>query len=83
MEESTRLDQLPTEMLSFTITSALARSTPRLGRLTFPGRKELLTPCFVANTSRGAIPHITPDVQAQHTNVGGVYMPVEDCMSRF
>jgi queuine tRNA-ribosyltransferase subunit QTRTD1 len=74
-----RLDQLPTEMLSFTLSGAIARTVPRLGRLSFPGRKDILTPGFIANTSRGAIPHITPDVQSQHTEVGGVYIPVEDC----
>lgn len=77
--QSSRLTQLPSEMLSFTITRAVALSTPRLGRLSLAGRKDILTPAFIGNTSRGAISHLTPDIQAQHTSIGGVYMAVEDC----
>lgn len=81
-EAHPRLQELPSEMLSFTLNAAFARaSAPRLGRLVAKGRKEILTPGYLAPTSRGAIVHITPDVQAKHTNVSGCYMALEDCKS--
>ncbi len=52
---------------------------PRLGRLAVPGRKDLMTPDFFAVSSRGVIPHITPDVIISHTNFGGVHLALEDC----
>jgi len=55
---------------------------PRIGRLVFQGRKELETPNFIAITSRGVVPHISPDVIAAHTQIGGIHMALEDCMSK-
>lgn len=52
---------------------------PRLGRLSFPGRKDVLTPDFFAVGSRGVVPHITPDVITAHTQFGGIHMALEDC----
>lgn len=52
---------------------------PRLGRLTVPGRSQLDTPNFFAVTSRGVIPHITPDVLASSTDIRGLHMALEDC----
>ena len=52
---------------------------PRLGLLAVLGRKHLETPNFVAITSRGAVPHITPDLISSQTNIGGVHMALEDC----
>jgi queuine tRNA-ribosyltransferase subunit QTRTD1 len=52
---------------------------PRLGRLKFEGRNELNTPNFIALTSRGAVPHMTPDVVAKHTDIRGMHMALEDC----
>jgi queuine tRNA-ribosyltransferase subunit QTRTD1 len=54
-------------------------SGPRLGRLSIPQRKDLSTPNFLALTSRGVTPHMTPDVIAAHTQFGGVHMALEDC----
>jgi queuine tRNA-ribosyltransferase len=54
---------------------------PRLGRLRVEGRNELDTPNFLALTSRGAVPHMTPDVVAGSTDIGGVHMALEDCKS--
>jgi queuine tRNA-ribosyltransferase subunit QTRTD1 len=53
---------------------------PRLGRLSIPGRRNLETPNFFAVTSRGVIPHLTPDVIAEHTRIGGVHFALEDCV---
>lgn len=52
---------------------------PRLGRLSIHGRRDVETPNFFAVTSRGVLPHLTPDVVAAHTNIGGVHMALEDC----
>ncbi len=52
---------------------------PRLGRLSIPGRRDLETPNFFAITSRGVVPHLTPDVIASHTKIGGVHIALEDC----
>ncbi|KAG0646413.1 Queuine tRNA-ribosyltransferase domain-containing 1 [Hyphodiscus hymeniophilus] len=52
--------------------------SPRLGRLRVHGRKGLETPDFIAVSSRGVVPHITPDVVA-NTPVGGFHMALEDC----
>lgn len=51
----------------------------RLGRLSIPGRKTIETPNYTAVTSRGAIPHLTPDNVTRHTNLGAAYMALEDC----
>ena len=52
---------------------------PRLGNLALKGRHSLQTPHFIAVTSRGVVPHLSHDVLAQHTNISGVYMALEDC----
>jgi queuine tRNA-ribosyltransferase len=52
---------------------------PRLGRLRVEGRRELETPNFLAITSRGVVPHMTPDVVAGSTDIRGVHMALEDC----
>ncbi len=54
-------------------------SAARLGRLAVAGRKVVETPGFLAITSRGVIPHLTPDVVSEHTQVGGVHLALEDC----
>lgn len=53
---------------------------PRLGRLRVQGRREIETPDFMAVSSRGVVPHVTPDVIA-NTQIGGVHMALEDCKS--
>jgi queuine tRNA-ribosyltransferase subunit QTRTD1 len=45
------------------------------------GRKDLETPNFLAVSSRGVIPHMTPDVIAASTQIGGIHMAIEDCKS--
>lgn len=56
-------------------------SSARLGKLSLAGRKDLETPNFFPLSSRGAVPHLTPDVISGHTQFGGVYMALEDCKS--
>ena len=51
----------------------------RVGRLAFPRRTSIETPNFFAATSRGVVPHTTPDNVAKYGHYGGVYMALEDC----
>ncbi|KAI2466543.1 tRNA-guanine transglycosylase [Annulohypoxylon bovei var. microspora] len=55
---------------------------PRVGRLALPKRKTIDTPNFLGLTSRGAIPHMTPDVIAKHTELNGSYMALEDFVEK-
>lgn len=77
------LTQLPPEMLEFALLKTSGALAPRLGRLTLPGRKTILTPGFLGNTSRGAVPHISQD-NFRSVSINGVYVALEDCAcSRF
>lgn len=53
----------------------------RLGRLAFSGGRDVDTPDFFAITSRGAVPHVTPDNLTKHVPVQGSYIALEDCKS--
>ena len=64
------------EVLKAAITDG---SAVRLGRLALAGRRTIDTPNYFAVTSRGAIPHITPDNVNNHLHTGGAYMALEDC----
>lgn len=74
-----KLDQLPPEMLDFTLLKTTGLLAPRLGRLCLPGRKSMLTPGFIGNTSRGAVPHISQDTYSRSLELNGVYVALEDC----
>lgn len=54
----------------------------RLGRLTLPQRQAIETPNFFAVTSRGVVPHLTPDTIARYGRFPGVYMAVEDMVEK-
>lgn len=73
-----RLHALPAEMFTI-IKSARTHMGPRLGRLQLPDRTTLDTPSYLAITSRGVVPHLTPDAFARDTKINGVYMGLEDC----
>jgi len=75
------LSRLPNEMRIFSIASASTRSGPRLGALHLPGRQVTHTPNYVGNTSRGVVPHFTPDMQHKHSKIKVLYMGLEDCKS--
>ena len=74
-----KLDQLPPEMLEFTLLKTTGALAPRLGRLAFPKRKNILTPGFIGNTSRGVVPHISQDNFSKTLDINGVYIALEDC----
>lgn len=69
------------EHVMFTVLKNVAvdGSVPRVGQLALPKRKRIDTPNFFALSSRGAIPHMTPDVISKHTELNGSYMALEDC----
>ncbi|KAF1962521.1 tRNA-guanine transglycosylase [Byssothecium circinans] len=79
---ASNLDQLPPEMLDFTILKTTGALAPRLGRLSVPGRKTVLTPGFIGNTSRGIIPHISQDNFGKCGGFEGVYIPLEDFIEK-
>jgi queuine tRNA-ribosyltransferase subunit QTRTD1 len=70
------------DMIEFTLLKTTGALAPRLGRLALAGRKSILTPAFVGNTSRGVIPHVSQDMFRKSVELAGVYMPLEDCTSR-
>lgn len=74
-----KLDQLPPEMLEFALLKTTGALAPRLGRLSLPKRKSILTPGFIGNTSRGVVPHISQDNFAKSLDFNGVYVALEDC----
>jgi hypothetical protein len=76
-----KLDQLPPEMIEFTLLKTAGALAPRVGCLSLGGRKTILTPAFIGNTSRGVIPHVSQDNFRTSVDVNGVYVPLEDCKS--
>lgn len=58
-----------------------ATTAARLGRLALPRREAVDTPNYFAMTSRGVVPHMTPDMIAKYGSFQGVYMAMEDCGS--
>lgn len=74
------LDQLPPEMMEYVLLKTKGALAPRLGRISLAGRKSIPTPGFIGNTSRGVIPHISPDTFRKSVDLNGVYIPLEDCM---
>ena len=74
------LSVLPPEMLAFTLKQAVSRTLgARVGQLLRNGRTAIETPHYVVTTSRGVVPHVSPDVLAKSTAVSAIYIPLEDC----
>ncbi|KAI5859422.1 tRNA-guanine transglycosylase [Durotheca rogersii] len=69
-------------MFSIIKSAAVGGGVPRVGRLILPKRTPLDTPNYIGISSRGVIPHLTPDVVSKHTDLDGVYMGLEDFMER-
>ncbi|KAK0728393.1 tRNA-guanine(15) transglycosylase-like protein [Lasiosphaeria miniovina] len=72
--------------MKFDVLKAAIRDAPtaaRLGRLAIAARRTVDTPNYFAITSRGVVPHVTPDNLAKHlSDVGGAYMALEDFIER-
>lgn len=70
--------------LSFEVLSRSDSSSTisaRHGLLHSPDHTSIPSPHYVAISSRGAVPHLSQDVMAKHTNLKGVYLALEDCKS--
>lgn len=82
-----KLSLLPEEMLSFTLSSiqrsAKPESLARIGQLALKGRSTIKTPHYIANTSRGVVPHVSQDNLVRYCHVRGLYVGLEDCMFSF
>lgn len=61
---------------------AVDGGVPRVGQMTLPKRGCIDTPNFFALASRGAVPHMTPDVISKHTELNGSYMALEDFVEK-
>ena len=55
-------------------------ATVRLGRLITGSGHVFDTPAFIAPSSRGAVPHLSPDSLRNCTKIKGVYAAFEDCI---
>ncbi|KXT12892.1 hypothetical protein AC579_10466 [Pseudocercospora musae] len=75
-----KLDQLPPEM--FSIIKSAGQIAPRLGRLALPNKRIVATPHYLANTSRGVVPHITQDTFSRDTDISAVYVALEDFIEK-
>ncbi|KAK8154118.1 tRNA-guanine(15) transglycosylase-like protein [Phyllosticta citribraziliensis] len=56
--------------------------SPRLGSLSLPGKSAIPTPHYIANTSRGVVPHLSQDNLEKHTNINGLYLGLEDFIEK-
>lgn len=71
---------LPDDMLRFILQHAApSESSARLGQLTLQQKHRINTPHYIVSTSRGAIPHLSPDNIIRHTRISAVYFALEDC----
>lgn len=62
-----------------TAVSTAGNTAARLGRLALPRRRIVDTPHYLANTSRGVVPHISQDTFVRDTDISGIYVALEDC----
>ncbi|KAK5993234.1 Queuine tRNA-ribosyltransferase accessory subunit 2 [Cladobotryum mycophilum] len=74
--------QTSSDMSSRKIFETSAGLTARLGRLSLPNRKLIETPTFIVATSRGVVPHLTPDNLKKYSSVNAVYMGLEDFIEK-
>ncbi|KAI9763550.1 MAG: hypothetical protein M1835_007783 [Candelina submexicana] len=79
-----KVKQFPQKMLSFSCLRSPAKNRlgPRLGRLAPPSSARIETPHYIALTSRGAIPHLSPDLLKEHADIRGVHVALEDFIER-
>lgn len=74
---------MPSRKMFEILTSAASDGcTARPGCLTFAGRRAIDTPNYAAVTSRGVVPHLTPDNLHRHTSVGAAYVALEDFIEK-
>ena len=54
--------------------------SPRLSAIRSKSGAEIFTPNYIGLSSRGCIPHLTPDMMRSETAIKGIYTAFEDCM---
>lgn len=54
-------------------------SSQRLGLLKLAKRRDIETPNLLALTSKGSVPHLTPDVLGAETAIQAIHAGFEDC----
>ncbi|EED17896.1 tRNA-guanine transglycosylase family protein [Talaromyces stipitatus ATCC 10500] len=54
----------------------------RVGKLILPNRKPIRTPHYITITSRGTVPHISPDIVRNSTAIGSLYVGLEDFLDK-
>ncbi|KAK0635321.1 tRNA-guanine(15) transglycosylase-like protein [Bombardia bombarda] len=72
--------------MTFELLKAAVRdgtTVARLGRLALTGCKSVVdTPNYFGLTSRGVVPHVTPDNVSKHLQTNGAYLALEDFIER-
>ncbi|KFH41287.1 Queuine tRNA-ribosyltransferase-like protein [Hapsidospora chrysogenum ATCC 11550] len=82
-EATSDMDMGAPQKLLFKVLSAVGDGcAARLGKLALPGRRAIDTPNFTAVTSRGVIPHLTPDIVSKYTFLTSAYMALEDFIEK-
>ncbi|KAL3462554.1 tRNA-guanine(15) transglycosylase-like protein [Aspergillus heterothallicus] len=73
----------PNEMFNFSLLGSTASVlAPRLGTLAITGRKPISTPHYVPLTSRGTVPHLAHDVMRDNTEIGSLFIGLEDFIEK-
>ncbi|KAK4462901.1 Queuine tRNA-ribosyltransferase-like protein [Cladorrhinum samala] len=70
------------EVLKNLAKDAATTASSRLGHLSLPGRRPLETPNYIGVTSRGCLPHLTPDNVTKHLQTSAAYMSLEDFIEK-
>lgn len=66
----------------FTVVKESSKSLARRGVYSFGNGsnvKSIQTPAYIMPTSRGVVPHLTPDHIEGHTDFSGLFVAAEDC----
>ncbi|KAK7555195.1 tRNA-guanine transglycosylase family protein [Phyllosticta paracitricarpa] len=69
-------------MAFFEVLKPAPALNPRLGSLSIPGKPAIPTPNYIANTSRGVVPHLSQDNLEKHTDINGLYLGLEDFIEK-
>lgn len=77
--ESSKEAYKPSAFTRLSSTTGDGDSEARLGELALKGRDVIETPNFLAVTSRGVMPHISPDAIPSQATFPGVFTAIEDC----
>lgn len=79
--EDSKGSSMPSAFTRLSSTTGDGSSKARLGELAFAGKDAIETPNFLAVTSRGVMPHISPDAIPSQVSFPGVFIAIEDCSS--